>query len=214
MAGKLDTEGSQEPGKLDRSLSIEEAAERLGYSERTVRRRIKDGSLQAFQQPIPRGFAWRILLEKPAEVDTEGRQPSGKHDSEGSQEARQAAQEGSQEPGKLDTEAGKLDTEEPAGPSQEAPAPDLYNIQAAPAEPALLKALDMVDKLQDETKRLQEENKELYGRAAFYQAKLQDAEERLLMLEARPADEEQKAEPEAEAKKLKGSWWRRLLGKG
>ncbi len=101
--------------------------------------------------------------------------------------------EGGQGPVMHDTRA-----EEPAGQLEEAP---------VPAEPALLKALDMLDKSQDEIKRLQEENKELASRAAYFQAKLQDAQERLLMLEAQPAEEEQEAEPEKPSR----AWWRKLL---
>ncbi len=195
MAGKPDSQARQDVGKHDRSLSIEEAAQVLGCSARTVRRRIKDGSLRAFERPIPRGFEWRILPEALAEVDTEGSQAPGKHDTE----ARQPAEEGSQEDGKLDMEA-----EEPASQPQE-----------APAEPALLKALELIEMLQREhretVERLQEENKELYGRAAYFQAKLQDAQERILMLEARPTEEEQTAEPEPELKKPSRSWWRSFL---
>jgi dsDNA-binding SOS-regulon protein len=108
-------------------------------------------------------------------------------------------------------------TEVEAGQPQEAPAPDSDNVHIRPAEPALLKALDIIETLQRENSRLeqeksklQEENRENYGRASFFQAKLQDAQERILMLEAQPAEEEA-SEPEAELEKPSGSWWRRLL---
>jgi len=235
VAGKHDTEGSQEPGKLDRSLSIEEAAQVLGCSARTVRRRIKDGSLQAFERPIPRGFEWRILLEK---LPENGRQTA----EEGRQEPGKLANEGRQEPVMLDTleeppgeaEDSKNDNvqlateaEEPAhfdnnvtevadGQPQETPAPVTSDNVTTSAEPALLKALELIETLQrehrQEIERLQHENTENYGRASFFQAKLQDAQERILMLEARPAEEEHKAEPEPE--KPSGSWWRRLLRRG
>ena len=192
---------SREPDMVDRSLSILEAAEHLGCSTRTIRRRIKDGQLQAFERPIPRGFEWRILLEEVGKLATEGRQTSGQHDTQGRQEARQ-------EPVMLDTQ------EEPAGAAEEAAHFD-DNVTTS-AEPGLLKALEVIETLQrehrQELERLQQENKELYGRASFFQAKLQDAQERILMLEAQPAEEEQKAEPEPE--KPSGSWWRRLLRRG
>jgi hypothetical protein len=98
----------------------------------------------------------------------------------------------------------------PDSQPQEAPAPDLYTIQASPAEPALLKALELIETLQrehrQELERLQHENTENYGRASFFQAKLQDAQERILMLEAQPA-EEQASEPEKPSR----SWWRRVF---
>ncbi len=224
MAGKHDTEARQEPGKHDRSLSIEEAAQALGCSARTIRRRIKDGQLQAYERPIPRGFEWRILLEEASKLATEGRQTSGQHDTQGRQEARQAAEEGRQEPVMLDTQEEPAQTFDnvqgsearPDSQPQEAPAPDSDNVTIRPAEPALLKALELIETLQrehrQEIERLQHENTENYGRASFFQAKLQDAQERILMLEAQPAEEEQKAEPEPE--KPSGSWWRRLLRRG
>ncbi len=188
MSGNVDRNDRQEAVKVDRSLSVQEAAARLELSERTIRRHIKDGSLQAYQRPTSRGYEWRILLDtEPVKVDANDRQAGVKVDSQ----ARQ-------EPVKVDTGEEELEAE----PVQEAPA----------AELGLLKALELVDRLQRESTRLQGENKELYGRAAFFQAKLQAAEERILMLEAQPAEEEP-AELEAEPEKPSGSWWRRLLRK-
>ena len=47
----------------DHSLSIEEAAQRLNLSPPTVRRRIKQGKLRAYQRTVPTGFEWRIILD-------------------------------------------------------------------------------------------------------------------------------------------------------
>jgi excisionase family DNA binding protein len=44
----------------DHSLSIEEAAESMGVSPATIRRRIKTGELAAFKRTTPHGFEWRI----------------------------------------------------------------------------------------------------------------------------------------------------------
>lgn len=44
----------------DHSLSIEEAAESMGISPATIRRRIKTGELAAFKRTTPYGFEWRI----------------------------------------------------------------------------------------------------------------------------------------------------------
>ncbi len=46
--------------RADHSLSIEEAAERMGVSPATIRRRIKTGELAAFKRTTPYGFEWRI----------------------------------------------------------------------------------------------------------------------------------------------------------
>lgn len=43
--------------------SVSEAAEALGISERTVRRRIKAGELRAFQMPTSQGYEWRVQLD-------------------------------------------------------------------------------------------------------------------------------------------------------
>ena len=47
----------------DNTLSLVEAAERLGVSERTVLRRIQKGALSAYKVETPHGQAWRITLD-------------------------------------------------------------------------------------------------------------------------------------------------------
>ncbi len=58
-AGQVDTEA----GHLDTGLSLPEAAERLGVSERTLRRRIKEGSIAAYKLETPQGHVWRVQLD-------------------------------------------------------------------------------------------------------------------------------------------------------
>ncbi len=43
-------------------LSVHEAAERLGVSEATIRRRIRRGELHAIKHPLPSGYEWRVVL--------------------------------------------------------------------------------------------------------------------------------------------------------
>ena len=43
-------------------LTIREAAQRLGVSELTIRRRIKKGELEASKVTTPQGFTWRVSL--------------------------------------------------------------------------------------------------------------------------------------------------------
>lgn len=52
---------------MEERLSIKEAAERLGVSADTVRRRLKKGELAGEKEPTPQGGEWRILL--PVERD-------------------------------------------------------------------------------------------------------------------------------------------------
>ena len=48
---------------VDGSLSVHEAAEKLGCSEKTIRRRIKAGTLSAYQLPTSQGYEWRVVLD-------------------------------------------------------------------------------------------------------------------------------------------------------
>jgi hypothetical protein len=47
----------------DGSLSLQEAAERLGISERTMLRRVKKGVVKADKADTPRGPVWRVILD-------------------------------------------------------------------------------------------------------------------------------------------------------
>jgi hypothetical protein len=43
-------------------VSIKEAAERLGVSQDTIRRRLKSGGLAGEREKTPQGFVWRVEL--------------------------------------------------------------------------------------------------------------------------------------------------------
>ena len=45
------------------TVTLQEAAQRLGVSQDTVRRRIRKEELQARQTPTPQGFRWEVELE-------------------------------------------------------------------------------------------------------------------------------------------------------
>ena len=45
------------------TVTIQEAAQHLGVSQDTVRRRIRKEELQARQTPTPQGFRWVVELE-------------------------------------------------------------------------------------------------------------------------------------------------------
>jgi len=59
----ITTAVQQSPG-----LSIKDAADHLGISQTTVRRRVKEGTLLARQQPTSQGFEWRIYMHEGAAV--------------------------------------------------------------------------------------------------------------------------------------------------
>ena len=46
----------------DGSVSVQEAAHILGCSEKTIRRKIKAGTLKAHQLPTSQGYEWRVEL--------------------------------------------------------------------------------------------------------------------------------------------------------
>jgi excisionase family DNA binding protein len=136
----------------DGSVSVQEAAQVLGCSEKTIRRRIKAGTLTAHRLPTSQGYEWRVQLDG----STDQLPPLF------------AAQVDSQN-GHLPSGAAQLDNQQNE-PKNAASA----SVNDASNE-ALLKALAFAE-------RLQRENMELAGRVGFLQAKLQTAEEQILAL--------------------------------
>ena len=145
------------PDHLDGALTLEQAAAYFRVSERTLRRRIKSGTVTAYKVPTAQGYEWRVVAG----------QPDGT-------------------PVQVDTPSIRQDV----------------RVDSTPASPELLKALDLVD-------RLQQDNQQLAGQVGFLQAKLQSAEEQIRLLSA-PQDE---PEPAAEPGPVqRAPWWKRLLG--
>ncbi len=52
------------------SVTMAEAAKRLGVSVDTIRRKLRRGELQGYQQPRPQGFVWIVELSE--ELDNHG----------------------------------------------------------------------------------------------------------------------------------------------
>ena len=66
LADQVDSNAGQVDGtpvNLDDSLSVSEAAAHFSVSERTIRRRIKDGSLTGSKLPTTQGYEWRVHLD-------------------------------------------------------------------------------------------------------------------------------------------------------
>lgn len=64
----------------DKGLSVQEAALQLRVSEKTIRRRIKQGLLNAHQQQTPNGFKWCVQLDsKRPTLNTEVVQDTPRH---------------------------------------------------------------------------------------------------------------------------------------
>ena len=143
----------------DGSVSVQEAAQILGFSEKTIRRRIKAGTLTAHRLPTSQGYEWRVQLD----AVTDQAPPSLADQMDGPH-------------GHLPSDAVQVDSQKN----------EAENATAAPlnsaSNEALLKALDFAE-------RLQRENMELAGRVGFLQAKLQTAEEQILALTPGPLEE-------------------------
>ena len=56
-------------------VTIREAAQRLGVSPDTVRRRMQRGELEAIQEPRPQGFVWMVELPRPKAKRRGSRRP-------------------------------------------------------------------------------------------------------------------------------------------
>ncbi len=191
------------PDETDGSISVTEAASRLGVSERTIRRRIKDGEIQAASIPTPQGHIWRI---DPASLPDHPALPPGTSDRRPADATRH------------DDDAGRH-TADSAGHNEDA----IRQAAVMPSGTAdthdTLELVRLVDRLQresaDKAAELYAEIADLKGSAAHWQARALIAEEqarraeeqvRLLMA---PKDEPVEPEPSAAAEPRR-SWWRRL----
>ncbi len=175
-------------------LSVQEAAEYFGVSEKTIRRRIHSGELPAYKLPVSQGYEWRIRLD--GQVDADAAQvdvPPSVH-------LNSTAVY-------MDGHAEQLDTP----PDQ--PAEDRGGLDPAVLNVVLQPLREELEQARREQRRLHEENLELAGRLGFYQAKMQEYEQRLLLLEA------PKEAPEAiheltliTHEPVLRPWWKRLFG--
>ncbi len=167
----------------DQSLSIADAAKHLNLSPATIRRRIKDRKLAAFQRPTERGFEWRILPDQSVEnldhiVD---------------------------QPVHIVAQAVSIDMQNDEQPLENDDHNDDHN-----DDQAVLKALEMLDEERRKVDELQEQLREASTAAAHWQARAVTAEQTVQRLLPAPKDEpapEPPAQPEP-----KVSWWRRLFG--
>ena len=150
----------------DGSVSVQEAAQILGVSEKTIRRRIKAGTIKAHRLPTSQGYEWRVQLD--GSSDQSPPRPVAHLDGHHDHLPSDAAQ--------IDNNQNKTEN------ASSAPINGVSN-------EALLKALDFAE-------RLQRENMELAGRVGFLQAKLQTAEEQILALTPGPVEEALEVEDE------------------
>jgi excisionase family DNA binding protein len=168
--------------QADGRVSVQEAAQILGCSEKTIRRKIKAGTLTAHRLPTSQGYEWRVEL----------------NDSPDQLPPPPAAQVNGQA-AHLPGETVHLDGQAAGGESATSPRLD------EPANEALLKALAFAE-------RLQRENMELAGRVGFLQAKLQTAEEQILALTGGESGQPTETVAVAPERPAEPSPWQRLVG--
>lgn len=63
IPGNDGPKGGQIMATMDSGLTVTEAAEQYGCSEKTIRRRIKNGQLCGVAVPTAKGFEWRVYLD-------------------------------------------------------------------------------------------------------------------------------------------------------
>jgi excisionase family DNA binding protein len=161
-------------------ISVQEAAEHLGLNNKTVRRRIHLGQIPAIKVPRPQGFEWRVYLDG----------------------IPQPTLEAAPHPIHLNTIPEALNTQVDSSPIPVDMPLDTPPIQmdtqvdSSPIQIDSNELLRLVEKLYDE-------NSQLAGQVGFLQAKLQDAQHQITLLEG---------PKEHEPERSKTPWWKRLLG--
>lgn len=150
------------------AVSLDDAARILGMSERTIRRLIKAGEIDAYKLKTPRGEVWRVQLE----------------------------------------EVGTLPGRLPGMPSTTAAHPATT---AAPAgdRPEVLKALEVIDELRQDNRKLADMNTQLAGQVGYLQRQVQEQQETIQRLLMPPKEEPAPADEDAPTSRR--PWWRRLF---
>lgn len=143
----------------EQGLTIREAAQACGLSEKTIRRRIKSGTLPAFQITTQYGVEWRVTsLDASVEgTPTQPRRIQGRR-----------------------VYTGRIERVE--GRQSRAPM-DMARVDT-PNDTALQQALELVENARRDAERLQQQNVGLAGRCGYLQARLEAAEKQVLALTA------------------------------
>ncbi len=148
---------SGQPADGDDLLTIAQAAEALGLSVKSVRRRIKAGSLEAEQVDGKFGAEWRVRLTtaRPGVAGAD-HSPSAGH---------------------IRSDHGTSNGRMTNG--REATTP-----QTTRADQGIARLADLLERAQDDIRRLNDERAELYGRLGYMQAQLAAKDEQIKALEA------------------------------
>ncbi len=181
----------------DGAISVPEAAERLGVSERTIRRRIKGGAIRATSVDTPQGHTWRIdpatLSDDPAlPPGTQDRHPADatRHENNASRHVPKATQQ--------DEDATRQAAATPPGAPGTVP------------EIVLVLLDELREEYRDRIAELEHKNERNLAAAAHWQARAQSLEERVKQLEAPKDEPALDPEPTPEpVQPERRPWWRR-----
>ncbi len=185
------------------TLSVQEAAELLGVSPATIRRRIKAGELRAFQRRMPQGFEWRIYPPNhPGDPLTQ------KSDQHVTQLFDQVEQPLNQVPSTLNRDIANVHSSQPdqvAATTDDQLASYTEQVRFVENE-ALIKLIELTDRLQQGNRELADRNEQLAGQLGFLQAKVQSLEEQIRLLTT-----EKEPEATSPTPQTKHPWWKRLF---
>ena len=167
-------------------VSIQEAAQHFSVAPATIRRWIKSGKLAAYQHDLPQGFEWRVQLPDHGVQLLD-------HNVEVPDHTPPIQVEQVSAPTNLHVQL--LDHDQVTADDQ------------VTTDMTMLKALEMVD-------RLQQQNMQLAGQVGYLQAQLQDAHEQIrVLVDTQHAQEPPATDPKPKATQQHTPWWRRLLGR-
>jgi excisionase family DNA binding protein len=179
----------------DGSISVPEAAERLGVSERTIRRRIKQGAICATSVETAQGHIWRI---DPASL--------ARHPADATRHEDNAARQSTEET-RQNEDAGRQSAVMPAGTPGTPP--------GTVPEVVLVLLDELRQEYRDRITELEDKNERNIAAATHWQARATEAERRAQYAEEQvkllmaPKDDPA-PEPPAEAERR--PWWKWWIG--
>ena len=191
----------------DGSISVPEAAERLGVSERTIRRRIKQGAIRATSVETAQGHIWRI---DPASLARHPAMPPGTvghHPADATRHEDNAARQSTEET-RQNEDATRQPAVMPAG-TPGTPPGTVPEVVLVLLDELRQEYRDRIAELEDKNERNIAATTHWQARATEAERRAQYAEEQVKLLMA-PKDDpapEPPAQPEP-----KVSWWKRWIG--
>ncbi len=182
-------------------LSVHEAAERLGVSEATIRRRIRSGEVQAVKRTIPTGYEWRIVItDQPPVISVDQGVIIDDHLAQSPLEAELTGRD-----------------QLPTIPVDQGVTNDQQGVTSADQGVVTAVPMAAFDRVVDENQRLQRENVQLAGQVGFLQSELRQAREQIKLLTDSQHTLEQPAPDAAPTLQAAAQpakrvpWWRRLF---